>query len=128
MNMTYQSKKNNTALNTALWVFSILLACFAIINQQYISYDHILLKFIVTVSAVGIALLISLKKTTQGLKFSKYWLSAVTELKKVTWPSKQETMRFTLAVVVMVIVMGLVLWTIDSILVRLVAWLLQRGG
>ena len=126
--MVYQSKKNNTLFNTALWVCSLLLGGFAVINQQYISYDHILLKFIVTISAVSIALLISLKKTTQGLKFSKYWLGAVAELKQVTWPSKQETMRYTLSVVVMVIVMGLILWTIDSILVRIVAWLLQRGG
>ena len=74
------------------------------------------------------AIFLLLKKTSQGLKFSKYWAEAISELKKVTWPNRKETITTTLVVVVMVIVMGLILWTVDAILIRLVAWLLQRGG
>jgi preprotein translocase subunit SecE len=118
------SKKNNIAL----WVLSVLLGGFAIINQQAIEYNHIFLQFIITVTLTLIAIFLLLKKTTQGSRFSKYWVEAVSELKKVTWPNRKETMQTTAVVVVMVIVMGLILWTVDAILIRLVAWLLQRGG
>ncbi len=122
--MIYQGKKNNTIL----WIFSVLLVSFSVINQQVIDYDHIFLQFIITAVLTATAIFILLKKTTQGVRFSKYWFESVAELKKVTWPSKKETMQTTIAVVVMVIVMGLMLWTVDAILIRLVAWLLQRGG
>ena len=118
------SKKNNIAL----WVLSVLLGGFAIINQQAIEYNHIFLQFIITVTLTLIAIFLLLKKTTQGSRFSKYWVEAVSELKKVTWPNRKETMQTTFVVVIMVIVMGLILWTVDAILIRLVAWLLQRGG
>lgn len=122
--MVCNSKKNNIIL----WILAIALASFSVINQQYIQYNYIFLQFIITVVLMGLAFFLSLKKTRQGVRFSNYWLDSVAELKKVTWPNKKETMHITFAVVAMVVVMGLILWTVDSILIRLVAWLLQRGG
>lgn len=122
--MIYQSKKNNIIL----WILAIALGSFSVINQQCIEYSHIFLQFIITVILMVVAIFLLLQKTTQGLRFSKYWLESVAELKKVTWPNKKETMQTTFAVVAMVVIMGLILWTVDSILIRLVAWLLQRGG
>jgi len=119
-----QSKKNNIML----WALALILGGFSIINQQCIHYNYILLQFIITVLLVLTAIFLSLRKTTQGVRFSRYWLEAIDELKKVTWPNKKETMQTTLAVVAMVFVMGLILWTVDSVLIRLVAWLLQRGS
>ena len=55
------------------------------------------------------------------MKAKIYWDEAIIELKKVTWPSKKETMQATLAVVAMVFIMGVLMWTIDTCLVRLVA-------
>ncbi len=119
----YQKK-----INIALWVLVLALVVCAIINQQYLSYSSILLQFIVTIIFAGIAVFLLFKKTQEGLRFYQYWKESVVELKKVTWPNKKETMQTTGAVVIMVIVMGLMLWTVDSILIRLVAWLLKRGG
>lgn len=122
--MIYQSKKNNIIL----WILSVVLGGFSIINQQCIHYDYIFLQFIITVLLMATAVFLLLKKTTQGVRFSRYWLESVAELKKVSWPNKKETMQTTFAVVAMVVIMGLILWSVDSILIRLVAWLLQRGG
>ena len=112
----YQKK-----INIALWVLVLALVVCAIINQQYLSYSSILLQFIVTIIFAGIAVFLLFKKTQEGLRFYQYWKESVVELKKVTWPNKKETMQTTGAVVIMVIVMGLMLWTVDSILIRLVA-------
>jgi preprotein translocase subunit SecE len=52
--------------------------------------------------------------------FGKLVYSYVTdskiELKKVTWPTKQETTQTTLGVIFVVIVIGILLWLIDMLL------------
>ena len=114
-------------INMVFWALALLLGILAVINQQCFTYRSILLQFLITVFFGTIAIFLSLKKTEQGLRFCQYWLEAIVELKKVSWPSKKETMQTTGAVVIMVVIMGLVLWTVDSVLIRLVAWLLRRG-
>jgi preprotein translocase subunit SecE len=52
--------------------------------------------------------------------FGKLVYSYVTdskiELKKVTWPTKQETTQTTLGVIVVVIIVGILLWLFDMLL------------
>jgi preprotein translocase subunit SecE len=62
-----------------------------------------------------------ISKVSFFCKAKTYWQEALTELKKVVWPTRKETMQATLAVVVMVFVMGILMWTIDACLVRVVA-------
>ncbi len=114
--------------NLLFWILGIIIAVFSVYNQKYIKYDHIFIQFIITLTSVFIASFFILRKTSKGLYFSKYWLGSVAELKKVNWPSKKETIQVTITVLVMVMVVGLILWTVDSILIKLVAWLLQKGG
>ena len=117
-------KKNNT-LNTFYWILSLGLLIFTIINQKYINYSYAVAKFILNLISILLAIY-CLAITKQGANFYKYWLGSVAELKKVTWPNRKEVAQLTLAVVVMVLVTGLILWTVDSILIKLVACLLQR--
>jgi len=52
----------------------------------------------------------------------------VLEVKKAVWPTRQETVQTTIAVLAMIAVMGLLLWTIDIGLLKLVATLTGRWG
>jgi len=59
------------------------------------------------------------------------WLfarDARTEVRKVIWPTRQETMQTTLMVVVMVILVGIMLWLIDMVLRWGVLVLTGQGG
>jgi len=59
------------------------------------------------------------------------WLfarDARTEVRKVIWPTRQETMQTTLMVVVMVILVGIMLWLIDMVLRWGVLMLTGQGG
>ena len=38
------------------------------------------------------------------------------ELKKVTWPTKQETTQTALGVIVIVVIIGILLWLLDMLL------------
>ena len=63
-----------------------------------------------------------------GLKIWGFWQESLTELRKVVWPTRQETIQSTIAVLAMVFVMSLVLWSIDAVLVRAVAWIIRQGA
>ena len=45
-----------------------------------------------------------------------YVIDSKVELKKVTWPTKQETTQTTLGVIFVVIVVGILLWLFDMLL------------
>jgi preprotein translocase subunit SecE len=53
---------------------------------------------------------------------------ARTEVRKVIWPTRQETMQTTLMVVVMVLLVGIMLWLIDMVLRWGILMLTGQGG
>ena len=50
------------------------------------------------------------------------------EVRKVVWPTRQETVQTTLMVVVAVIILGIFLWLIDMLLLNAVQILTGQGG
>jgi preprotein translocase subunit SecE len=54
----------------------------------------------------------------------QYFLDVRTELRKVTWPTRQEAVGGTIGVLVIVGVITLVLGVVDVTLTKLVEWIL----
>jgi preprotein translocase subunit SecE len=54
--------------------------------------------------------------TSQGAAFLVMAKAARSEIRKVVWPTRQETTQTTLIVVVVVVVMALILWGLDTVL------------
>ncbi len=50
------------------------------------------------------------------------------ELRKVVWPDRQETVQVTIVVFVMIIVLSLFFWGLDSLLGVITRWLATGGG
>lgn len=48
------------------------------------------------------------------------------ELKKVVWPSRDEVVRLTIAVIAIALLVGVFLGTIDYMLTELIDFILQR--
>lgn len=53
---------------------------------------------------------------------------ARSEVRKVVWPTRQETVQTTMMVIVAVIIIGIFLWLIDMVLVSAVQYLTGQGG
>ena len=75
----------------------------------------------------GIAAAIALQ-TAQGRRLWEFAGDARTEVRKVVWPTRQETVQTTLVVIVMVLVLGIVLWLFDMILITILRFLTGQGG
>ena len=59
--------------------------------------------------------------TAKGKRTASFFRDARTEVRKVVWPSRQETVQTTLTVFVIVIIVGIMLWLFDMFL----AWLFR---
>ena len=59
-----------------------------------------------------------------------FFRDARNEVRKVIWPTRQETLQTTLIVLAMVVLVALILWAMDALFLELVQWLvnLNRGS
>ncbi len=104
------------------WLLVTALLLVAIVGNHY--YRDVMLPLralavvVIIAGAGGIALLTSKGKAT--VAFAR---EARTEVRKVIWPTRQETLHTTLIVAAATAVMSLILWGLDGILVRLVSFI-----
>ncbi len=66
------------------------------------------------------------KAATQGNPVSKYIRETRGELRKVTWPSRQESWRLTGIVMAVTLAMAVFLWTFDAIFSNGLEFVLQQ--
>ncbi len=74
------------------------------------------LTFVAALIAGGFVML----RSGPGATFLKFLAAAMIELRKVVWPTKQETTQTTMVVIVGVIIVGILMFIIDYILATLV--------
>jgi preprotein translocase subunit SecE len=70
---------------------------------------------------LGCALLGLAATTDKGRLAWGFVKAAKAELRKVVWPNRDETVKTTAMVIVMVIIMALVLWGLDSLFMWLIS-------
>ncbi|MFW0079384.1 MAG: preprotein translocase subunit SecE [Coxiella endosymbiont of Haemaphysalis qinghaiensis] len=106
------------------WLLIVLLLVGGVIANFYYSYVAMAIR-----AAIGIVLAISVlviaSQTQKGWKAWSFVKGSRTELRKVVWPTRQEIVQTTSVVVVMVIVIALILWGLDSFFMWVVAWMIE---
>ena len=75
----------------------------------------------------GAAVFIALQ-TEPGRRIKAFFSAAQMEVRKVVWPTRQETVQTTLVIFLVVLVTSLFLWAVDSILFVLVRLFTGQGG
>ena len=86
-----------------------------------------LLRVVGLLVTAGIAAAIALQ-TAQGRRLWEFAGDARTEVRKVVWPTRQETIQTTLVVIVMVLILGIILWLFDMMLMGILRQLTGQGG
>lgn len=110
-------------LNSVLWVLVIILVAVAAVGNTYFA-SHF--SFVVRVLAL-VALLVSATVlaalTNQGQQAIGFMKESRLELRKIVWPTRQESTQTTLIVGAICLVAALALWGIDSIIVTAITFL-----
>jgi preprotein translocase subunit SecE len=63
-----------------------------------------------------------------GRKLWRFASDARMEVRRVVWPTRQETLQTTLVVIIMVLILGIVLWLFDTLLMSILRLLTGYGG
>ena len=109
-------------LSLALLIILADLVCFYLFDDY-----SLLFRVIALLLGVGIGIAIALQ-TAKGKEIWSYFHDAQIEVRKVVWPTRQETIQTTLIVVVMVILVAIILWLLDMFLGWSIGSLMGHGG
>ena len=96
-------------------VLSIGVLITGMILFYYFSDVRLFYRVLGMISVVIFSAFIAYQSDFGKLVYS-YVTDSKVELKKVTWPTKQETTQTTLGVIFVVIVVGILLWLFDMLL------------
>ncbi len=118
---------NLTAMDRFKLVAAMLVLASTLVAFYAFAAQPALVKVLGLLVGVGVAIYIGLQ-TQPGRALWAFRFEVRAEVRKVVWPSRQETTQTTLVVVVMVVVMALLLWMIDMVLFMLVRFLTGQGG
>ena len=113
--MNAQVEDSSSVMDVVKQVFSVLLVV-AGISAFYFFSDYLLLYRVLGLVIVVILAMVMMLSTAMGRNFWAFMLESKQEVRKVVWPSRQETMQTTLMVFVMVFLVGLILWVLDMFL------------
>jgi len=106
--------------DAAKWLLAIGVVLGGVYANTYFAAEPLIYRVLGGVVLVGIATAIALQ-TAAGSAAWDLAKEARVEIRKVVWPSREETTQTTLIVVAVVIFVALILWGLDSGL----SWLIQ---
>ncbi|QJR81410.1 preprotein translocase subunit SecE [Alteromonas pelagimontana] len=125
--MSEKTESSSNPLDMFKWLVVIALLAGLITANHMFGEISVLYRALVAVAVVVIAGLIA-ATTTKGSAFLSFAKESRMEVRKVIWPSRQETNQTTLIVMAATLVMALILWGLDGIIVRLVSFITGIGA
>lgn len=120
MSANTEAHRSGRGLEVVKWLVVAILLVVAIVGNYYYHDYHLLLRALAIVLIIAIAGGVAMT-TSKGKSSVAFAREARTEVRKVIWPTRQETLHTTLIVTAVTAVMSLVLWGLDGILVHVVS-------
>lgn len=125
--MLKSENKAETRKDVLKWVISFVLILAGLVGNHYYSEVSTPLRTLGWLSVLSLAAWVA-STTRKGKWTVEFFRDSRVELRKVIWPTREETMQTTLVVAAMVVVLALILWGMDSVLVWLIGWLTGQRG
>jgi len=125
--MNAQVEASASVFDVVKQVFSVVFVVAGVAAFYYFSEVPLLYRVlglvVVALIVVGMMLTTGLGRNVWG-----FVLESKQEVRKVVWPTREETFRTTLLVFGMVFIVGLILWLLDMFLFWGVRLLTGQGG
>ena len=102
-------------LDILKWSVVIALVGAGIAGNAYFADESLLYRLLALLVLAAVAGFVALQ-TAKGRSFWQLLKDARVEIRKVVWPTKSETQKTTLIVMAVVVLVGLLLWALDSLL------------
>jgi preprotein translocase subunit SecE len=124
------SRMENQTITTADWLklsVSVLLIVAGLVANYYYSQQPWPLRLLGWLFLLAVASAF-IFQTLPGKWLISFARESRMELRKVVWPTQQETVQMTLIISGVVVFLALILWGIDGILLHVIGWLTGQRG
>ena len=125
--MTQKVETGPSALDTVKLAAAVAVLVGGIAAFYLMSSYPLALRWVIVLASLGAGVFVALQ-SMQGRAFWDFVQGSRVELRKVVWPTRQETLQTTLVVFVAILAMGIFFWILDWILGGITAALAGRGG
>lgn len=117
MSVNAKVESNDYPLNWLRWLVVIALVAVGVVGNAYYNENELALLYrVVILLALGLLTLWVAVGTSQGSALWEVVKASQAEVRKVVWPSRQETNQTTLIVVVLTVIMSFILWGLDTLI------------
>ena len=114
-------------MDFARWTLVAVLLVGASVAGYYLNGLAVPLRMAISLAVFLLAGLVAIQ-TQKGRVLLDFFRDSKAELRKVVWPTREETLQTTAVVAVMVVILALLLWGVDGVLVWLIGWLTGQRG
>lgn len=118
--MNAKVESEGSKFDALKWVVVTLIVAAGVVGNSFYSEQSLLYRVLALLGLALVAGFIA-SRTAKGKAFFSLFGESRQEIRRVVWPSRQETVQTTAIVVVVVLVVGLLLWGLDSLL----SWLIS---
>ncbi|MFC3022559.1 preprotein translocase subunit SecE [Vibrio zhugei] len=116
-----ETPDSSSAVEFIKWLITFALLAAAVVGNHVYDDMSVVIRaagvIVLIAGALGVAAL-----TTKGKATIDFARESRMEIRKVVWPTRQEATQTTLIVLAVCVVMALILWGVDGIMVRLIAF------
>ncbi len=126
--MSAQTETTGSALDTVLLWAAVAILAASIFGFYYFEPQF---NALVRVAGMLVGGALAVVVALQSVPGKAAWVvvrESRTELRKVVWPTRPETIQTTAIIMIVVLVLGMLLWGIDSLLLLALEALTGRGG
>ncbi|ESS72167.1 preprotein translocase subunit SecE [Methyloglobulus morosus KoM1] len=125
--MSTQAEAQTPVFDIVKQVFSVFLVVAGVFAFYFFSEVSVLYR-VIGLLVVALVVLGLMLTTDLGRNIWAFFLESRLEVRKVVWPTREETTRTTMLVFAMVFTVGLILWLLDMALFKGVQLLTGQGG
>jgi preprotein translocase subunit SecE len=124
--MNANTEETGSGLDTAKLAVVVLLLVAGVYGFYSFADQPLWVRLAGLLAVIGAAVFVALQ-TAVGRTVWQFASDARTEVRKVVWPSRQETLQTLLIITIAVLLTALFLWAVDSLLFGIVRYLTGQG-
>jgi preprotein translocase subunit SecE len=125
--MDTKVEPGNPALDTLKLLLAGAIFVGGLVGYYYYADVSVLFRAIGVLLALALSVFVALQ-STRGQEFWKFVQGSRVELRKVVWPTREETIQTTVTVLIFTLIMGIFFWLLDMFLLWFTRILTGQGG
>jgi preprotein translocase subunit SecE len=125
--MTEQAQTGASALDTVKLIAAVAILVGGIAAFYLLGTYPLAVRWLIVFGSVAAGIAVALQ-SVQGRALWEFVQGSRVELRKVVWPTRQETLQTTMVVMVAILVMGIFFWVLDWMLGSITRALTGQGG